>query len=484
MAPLTEGEPLHFLSIARLGAAYRARELDPVAVTRAYLERIASLEPRLQSHITVLADAALTEARASAERFGRGAPLGALDGVPIGLKDLYDTAGVRTTAASRMFVERVPDRDATIVRRLRDAGAVITGKHMLNEFASGRPELGDPQFPPPRNPWDIEMLSGGSSSGSSVAVAAGLCAGAFGSDTGGSIRLPASNCGVVGLKPTNGVVSLAGVIPLSWTLDVAGPIARTVEDVALLLQAVAGHDPADLESADVPVPDYTARLGAGVRGLRVGVPRRFIESYPDIDAEALKAYEDGLRVLRDLGASVQDVDVPQDEIAKAKPAFPAIMLVEALAFHGEMLRSSPQLYGRPFLARLREGEKISALDHALGHRARRRLTLAFDEVMRSQDLLALPTVPWPHRRVDDNTPVAADRAILTFVFNLTAQPAISVPCGFTRARMPLGFQLAARRFEEPLLLGAAAAFERAVGSDAWHPPLDEPAVTAGTRART
>ena len=465
---------VHYLSIAELGRAYRARELDPVSVTRAYLDRIAALEPRLRSHITVLADAALAEARASAERFGRGAPRGALDGVPIGLKALYDTAGVATTGASRQFVERIPDRDATLVRRLREAGAVITGKHMLNEFASGRPELDDPKFPPPRNPWDTEMLSGGSSSGSSVAVAAGLCAGAFGSDTGGSIRLPASNCGIVGLKPTNGVVSLAGVLPLSWTLDVAGPIARTVEDTALLMQAVAGYDPADLESADVPVPDYAARLGAGVRGVRVGVPRRFIESYPAIDAEALAAFEASLKVMRDLGATVEDVATPDDEIAKAKPAFPAIMLVEALAFHGDMLRSSPERYGRPFLARLREGEKISALDHALAHRARRRLTRAFDEVMRSHDLLALPTVPWPHRRVDDNTPVAADRAILTFVFNLTAQPAISVPSGFTRARMPLGFQLAARRFEEPLLLGAAAAFERAVGSAAWHPPLDEP----------
>jgi aspartyl-tRNA(Asn)/glutamyl-tRNA(Gln) amidotransferase subunit A len=469
---------VHHLSIAQLGSAYARGELTPVEVATAYLERIRDLDPVLQSHITVTADAALEAARASGARHARGAGLGPLDGVPLGLKDLYDTAGVKTTAASPLYAERVPVRDATVVRRLKEAGAVLLGKHTMNEFASGRPDLGDP-FPPPRNPWNVEMASGGSSSGSAVAVAAGLCAGAFGSDTGGSIRLPASNCGVVGLKPTNGRVSLAGVIPLSWSLDVAGPIARTVDDAAILLQAVAGQDSEDPGSAREPVPDYRARIDP--RTLRVGVPLRFVESYPGIDAEALASYHQSLAVLRSLGMNVETITMP-DLVAQAKTVFPLIMLVEALAYHQDDVRAQPDRYGRRFFARLQDGAAIGAVEHARALRDRTRIRIALEEVMRTVDVIATPTVPWPHRLLADTSPVAADRALLTFIFNLSGQPAISVPSGFTADGMPLGLQLAARSFEEPLLFAAAAAFEREVGSASWHPKIAAARAAAPARA--
>lgn len=463
-------DAIHYRSVALLGDAYRARTLSPAEVVAHTLERIDRLDRTLASHITVMRESAVADAKRSEERFARGAPLGPLDGIPIGLKDLYDTAGTRTTAASRVFRDRVPDRDATVVARLRNAGAVLVGKHVLNEFASARQRVGD-EIAPPSNPWDVTMASGGSSSGSAVAVAAGLCAGAFGSDTGGSIRLPASNCGVVGLKPTNGLVSTAGVIPLSWTLDVAGPLARSVEDAALLLQAVAGHDDADPRSADVEIPEYRSGLARDARTLRVGAPLALVEAYPDIDDEALAAYHAALEVLRRSGLAVRVVRL-SDEIAHAKSVFSLVMLPEALAYHREILRTRPDGYGPRFRARLLEGVPITATEYALGLRGRARIRGLLDEVMRSVDVLALPTVPWPHAARDDNAPVPADRAFLTFLFNLSGQPAISVPCGFTKAGLPLGLQLAARRFEEPTLFAAARTYEQAAGWWTRRPPLE------------
>src|SRR5215813_1582064 len=335
-----------YATIRDIGARFRRKTLSPVELTRALLERIERLEPTLHAFVTITADRALADAKAAETALARGDISSPLLGIPLGYKDIYATRGVVTTGGSALLADWVPGADSTCVARLQKAGAVMLGKLITHEFAFGIQFPGH-RFPAAKNPWDLERMPGGSSSGSGTALAAGMAFGALGSDTGGSIRGPASLCGIVGLKPTYGRCSRAGVLTLSWTLDHTGPMARTVEDCALLLQPLAGHDVADPASSRAPVEDYTAGLGRDIRGVRIGVPRNYF--FDDLDPEVERAFETALGTLRGLGADVRDLRIPT---LAAAPSFMLIMLSEAWAYHERDLRAHPELYGEVLRERL------------------------------------------------------------------------------------------------------------------------------------
>lgn len=454
------------LTLEELSPLLRERQLSPVEVTQAYLERINALNESLNAFITVMWDQALADAQRCEGEILRGDYRGPLHGIPIALKDLYDTAGVRTTAASKIYAERVPAEDATVVARLRAAGAVIIGKTNLHEFAYGV-TADSSHFGPMRNPWDLERVAGGSSGGSGAAVAAGLCVAATGSDTGGSIRIPAALCGIVGLKPTYGRVSGHGMLPLSWSLDHPGPMARTVYGVAAMLGAMAGYDPRDPASADVPVPDYTAGLGEGLAGLRIGLDPRW--ALTGIHPEVRAAFREALAVLKNLGAEIVEVSMPRLE--EGMEAALTILSAEATAIHEEFLRTRPEDYQPDVRARLEKGFAIRGIDYGRARRTgellRRDVALLFQEV----DLLATPmcgiTAPRIGQReasIDGETvSVMAPLTRYTRLFNLTGLPAISVPCGFSSEGLPMGLQLVGRAWDEATILRAAYAYEIATG---------------------
>jgi aspartyl-tRNA(Asn)/glutamyl-tRNA(Gln) amidotransferase subunit A len=458
---------LAYLSLAEAAALVADRQVSPVELTRAMLDRIAHLDSRLHAYLTVTADIALDQARAAEAAILREGPRSPLHGIPLAYKDLFATAGVPTTAASRLLAGWTPDTDAAAVARLHAAGAVMLGKLMMNEFAFGVPErgaFGEHAL----NPWDVACTPGGSSSGSGAAVAAGMCYGALGSDTGGSIRGPAALCAIAGLKPTYGRVSRAGVIPLSWSLDHAGPMARTVEDCALILRAIAGHDPADPASADEPVPDYRAALRSDLRGLRVGVPRHYF--YDDLHEEVGARVEAALPVLKTLGAEVVDVELPEAELA---PINSLILLCEAYAYHAADERERGDLYPPRLRARVQNGALFFAHEYINAMRARELVRRAFNRTLETVHVLVTPTVSHPADPMDElidatDTPV---RPMLTAPYNLTGLPALSVPCGFTSAGLPVGLQIAGRPFDEATVLATGHAYERAAGWYLRHPPL-------------
>jgi len=447
------------LGIAELGRRYRARELSPVDVAAAHLSRIESVDKRLSSYVTVTSDRAISDARAAEEALRRG-EAGPLTGIPIAYKDLYATRGIRTTGGSALLAEWVPDRDSTCVSRLQRAGMVMLGKLTTHEFAFGIQFPGH-RFPPARNPWNLDHIPGGSSSGSGAALAAGLTVGALGSDTGGSIRGPAAFCGIAGLKPTYGRVSRAGVLTLSWTLDHTGPMARTVEDCALMLQALAGHDPEDPASSREPVGDYTAGLGQGVRGLRVGVPREYF--FSDVTPEVAGAFESAMATLRSLGAEVRDVAIPSIWSA---PAFMVIMLSEAYAYHARHLRARPELYGEVLREKLLAGALLTADEYVQAQRLRARLREDVHRVLGEVDLLATPTAavtaPPFAAVLDPDFPFARSNMA---PFNMTGLPALALPCGFAPNGLPVSLQLAGRPFGEATVLRAGHAYEQATE---WH----------------
>ncbi len=450
--------PLHYLTIAEAGELMRGGELSPVELTRAFLERIDALDGELQCYITVLHDEAMAEARQAEAELLRGEYRGPMHGIPIALKDLYDTAGVATTASSRVMAGRVPAEDATVTARLRAAGAVLLGKLAMHEFALGGP---DPTngFPLARNPWNLEHIPGGSSSGSGAGIAAGLCMGTLGSCTGGSIRGPAAYCGIAGIKATYGRVSRYGVVPLSWTLDHCGPMTWTVRDSAIMLQAIAGHDPKDPTSSRAPVPDYVAALDGDVRGLRVGVPRHFFfADDPLIDRQTLAAVDKALGEMADMGAEVVDVSVPMLEHAGA--AQPVIMLAEAFAYHRNNLIGKPELFGEMVRARFRTGGLFSSADYVQAQRVRNGLKREFADVLRRVDVVVSPTMSNPAPRFDEMDAMTTSRVpSFTGPYNLTGMPAISVSCGFTAAGLPIGLQIAGKPFDEAGVLRAADAYE-------------------------
>ncbi len=421
----------------------------------------------MNAYITVTAERALADARRATEEFSAGKIRGPLHGIPVALKDLYETAGIRTTGGAKIHADFVPARDCAVARKLREAGSVLLGKLNTHEYAYGV-TTNNPHFGPTRNPWDLERIPGGSSGGSGAAIAAGLATATTGTDTGGSIRMPASVCGVVGLKPSYGRVSKAGVLPLSFLFDHAGPITRTVEDAALMLNAIAGYDPSDANSVRVPVEDYTAALGAGVRGLRIGVPRDYF--YGNLESEVAAAVERALGEFRQLGADVRDVEIPGVEAGVG--AVFGLVLAEAQAIHAESMRTRPADFG----ADVRELLSLPppdarALTQAL--RTRDSLTVAMRSVLESVDVLVTPTTSITAARIGQDTvrndgieqPVLSAMIRCTAPFNATHLPALSLPCGFTRAGLPVGLQIAGRPFDEVTVLRAGHAYEQATE---WH----------------
>jgi len=450
------------MTISELSRQVRRRELSPVDITRECLRRIENVNPHLNAFITVMADSALAAARAAEEEIARGQWRGPLHGIPIALKDLIDTAGVRTTSASALHKDRVPTEDAEVVRKLREAGAVIVGKNNLHEFAYGGSSLVS-HFGDVHNPWDVNRIAGGSSGGSAASVPAGMACAAIGTDTAGSIREPAALCGCVGLKPTYGRVSSRGVIPLSTSLDHVGPLAASVEDAAIVLQAIAGYDPGDITSAEVPVRDYVSVLKGGAKDLRVGVPRGYF--FDDLDPEVASAMEHAVMGIETLVAHIKEVrlEVPTDRTLPA---------AEAYAYHAGDVARNPELYRAETLQRIRTGEKVTAAEYMQRRReleiARRNIRDVFAEV----DLLVVPTTPMPaptiaELRTDPGALRPAELKLLrnTRPFNVWGLPAISVPCGFTQSGLPIGLQVAGPHWREDLVLRLAYAYEQAT---AWH----------------
>jgi aspartyl-tRNA(Asn)/glutamyl-tRNA(Gln) amidotransferase subunit A len=465
LIPFTAVSDVALLPLRAASALIHSRRASSVDLVHACLDRVARHDRDLGTFITLTSDSALDEAKRADADFANGVDRGPLHGIPIALKDLYDTAGVRTTAGSRIFADRVPDRDSAVVERLRSAGAVFLGKLNLHEWALGVTNQ-NPHFGPTCNPWDTSRIPGGSSGGSAAAVASGLCFMSPGSDTGGSIRIPASLCGIAGLKPTFGRVSLRGAIALSWTLDHAGPLTRTVGDLALALNAIAGHDPLDPSSSDVPTEDYASGIESGAKDVRIVVPTNYF--FDNVDPEVEAAVREAARVLSSLGANVTEMALPRAELLV--PTQRTILLTDAAAVHREHLRERAADIGADVLTRLRTGQTFTGMDYAQARRDRDELRREWFALLRDHDVILSPTtsIAAPPREGQDPVEVAKLLTANTAPFNLTGLPAISVPCGFTQAGLPIGLQLAAGPWREALLLRVASAYEHATQ---WHERL-------------
>lgn len=452
-------DEIFYATIRELGARYRRREISPVEVTQALLARIERLDPVLHAFVTLTADRALADARAAEEALARGDGR-ALLGIPVAHKDIYLTRGIRTTGGSALLADWIPEDDATCIRRWREAGTVLLGKLITHEFAFGIQFPGH-RFPPARNPWNLDHIPGGSSSGSGAALAAGFVGGATGSDTGGSIRGPAAFCGIVGLKPTYGRVSRAGVLALSWTLDHTGPMARTVEDCAYLLQAMAGHDPADPASSRAPVDDYLAPLARDIRGVRIGVPRAYF--FEGIDSEIERAFEEALETLRRLGAEVRDVQIPS---LHATHSFLLILMAEAFAYHERDIRQHPELYGDVLRERILTGALVTAAEYTQAQRIRAQICRETADVLRDVDVLVTPTALKPATpfTVAHDPELGFPKSNMP-PFNLTGLPTLALPCGFSSSGLPLSLQVSGRPFDEGTVLRVGHAYEQAT---TWH----------------
>lgn len=458
------------LTIERAAKAYRSGEFSPVDLVETYLARIERLNPALNAYITVTSDAARTAAEQATDELRRGIDRGPLHGIPIGYKDLFATAGVRTTAGSGIHAQRIPLHDAAVVTALARAGAIMLGKQNMHEFAFG---VVHPDYGPAKNPWNYAHASGGSSNGSTVAVAAGLCLAALGSDTGGSIRLPAAWCGVVGLKPTFGLVSRAGVDPLSQSLDHVGPLTRTSRDAALMLDAIAGHDPRDEGSARNARFDLAEVDAVDVASLRVGVPEHLLEGF---SSEVMQGFEAALGRMRRLGMQVERIRISGiDQLPATRKM---ITLSEASAYHARWIATRRSNYSSNFLARIAPGAEITAIDYLHAMRARAVSIAAYERLFRQVDLIAMPTTPTTAPVYEPSVagvsvaPGASfQRPIGTMeMFNVTGGPAISIVSGWSADGLPLSLQLGARRFADHLVLAAAAALENAGGQELALPP--------------
>ena len=449
------------LSIAGMGAALRSGEVTAEQLARDALTRVAARDPALHAFVLVTESRALDDARRADQELRAGRDRGPMHGIPYALKDIYDTSGIRTTCHSKLRIDHVPDQDSVVAAKLRDAGGVLLGKLATHEFAIGGPSF-DLPFPPARNPWNTEHITGGSSSGSGTAIAARMVRMAMGSDTGGSIRGPAAWCGLVGIKPTYGRVSRRGVFPLSWTLDHCGPLTRSVEDAAITLQVLAGHDPQDAASADVPVPDYRAGLDRGVGGLRIGVPRAFFAAAPAVTPEVLGAIDRTITLLRGAGASVEDVQLPDYALFAA--AGRVIMMPEAFAIHEADMQTRLMDYGEITANRFVLGAAVTAVDYINALRARRELTDAVNAVLGRYDALltasALATAPRFDAPVDS---LSSASPMQTIPFNVTGHPAMSVPVGLAPNGLPLSVQIVGRPFDEPMVFRIGRTVEQVTG---------------------
>ncbi len=452
-------------SLAGLSDALRSRELSPVEVAEALLARIEG--DGTNAFITVTPERAMEDAKRAEVEISSGGYRGPLHGVPVGIKDLVDTEGVRTTMASAFFEHHVPDRDAAVALRLREAGSVLLGKTNTHEFAYG-PTADRSFFGPTRNPHDPARISGGSSGGSGAAVATGLLYGAIGSDTGGSIRIPAALCGVVGMKPTFGRVGKSGVFPLSPTLDHVGPLTRTVRDNALLLSTLAGHDPEDPYSVDRPEEDFARDLDRGVRGTVVGIPTNFFFEHVDREVETL--VREAVEALRSLGAEIREVEVPN--VWETLHAQRLTLAAEAYAVHEERLGSEPERFDDHGLERLLQGEELRAYRYANAQQRKLWSRREFEEVLGDLDVILAPSVPIPatelgQRQVSiegHEEAVYSALTRLTGPTNMNGLPSLSVPCGTTASGLPAGLQLIGRPFDEATLYRFGHAYEGSSGS--------------------
>jgi aspartyl-tRNA(Asn)/glutamyl-tRNA(Gln) amidotransferase subunit A len=447
-----------FLSIAAASRQIASRKLSPLELTRHCLDRTRRLDPALHSFLLVTEERALSDARAAEARVMKGQARGLLDGIPIAHKDIFCTAGIRTTGHSRQLRDYVPAHDATVVRKLADAGTVLLGKLATYEFAFGGPSF-DLPWPPAANPWNTARVTSGSSSGTCVAIAAGLILGGSGSDTAGSVRSPAALCGIAGIKPTYGLCSRAGVLPLAFSMDHVGPLAWTAEDCALMLQVMAGPDAADPASSGRIAPDYIAGLHDGVRGLRIGVIRHFHESDYPVSEATLKGIESAIEVFRDLGAKVQDVQLPP--LADYSACGWLILLCEGFAVHEHWMQTSFEQYGEMLRDRMVLGGLISGADYIQAQRKRRSLTAATATAMGPIDILLTAAQPAEAPPMDAVSKYAIlERPSFTIPFNVTGQPAMSICSGFGADGLPVSIQLVGKPFAEATLLRAAHQYEQ------------------------
>ncbi len=459
----------HVPTIAEAARLIETKALSPVELTDMLLKRIHAVDAKLNSFLLVTEDLARKTAKKAEAEIMAGKRRGPLHGIPIGLKDIYDTKGIRTTAHSRVLEKRVPKEDSTVTAKFKKAGTVRLGKLATHEFAIGGPSFDTP-WPPARNPWDLDLSPGGSSSGSGAAIAAGLVLGATGSDTGGSIRSPSTFCAVAGMKPTYGLVSRWGILPLAFTLDHAGPMAWTVEDCAILLQAMAGHDKKDAASAKVKIPDYRAALRRDLKGVRVGFIRHWHDGEHPVEPEMARAAEAAAEVMRKLGAEISDVAMPK--LTEFAPAGRVIILSEAFAVHAKTLQSRYNDYGERFRSSVTPAALLSANDYVQAMRLRQQLIERTRAAMAGVDVMICAAAPGvPTKMVGFDTDAAYKRPSLTMPFNLTGLPVMTVCSGFTPAGLPLGVQVIGHSFGDATAMGVAHAYERATPWRAKRPSL-------------
>ncbi len=457
--------PIHYMTISELSESFRDRRLSPVEVARAMLERIDALDGRLKSYATLMADSAMAQAARAEREIGAGDYRGHLHGVPVAVKDLCFTAGVRTMGGAKVYADHAPEFDSTVVARLAAAGAVLLGKLNLTEGAMGGYNR---EFDIPINPWNADRWAGSSSSGSGAATAAGLCFGSLGSDTGGSIRFPSAACGIVGLKPTWGRVSRYGVMPLAESLDHVGPMTRSAADAAIMLNALAGYDPNDPTSLSDPAPDYLEGIDAGAEGVRIGVDERHITD--GVEPELSRAVLDAIDVLGSLGAQVVGIEMP--DVDGYLPAWPVLCSAEAVAAHREHYPHRRDEYGEFFRGWLDMGAAKSGADYAEANNMRAECNGLVREAFRDIDLMACPSTIGAAYPVTPDAlygPMDARRGTsfqrYTVPYNYNGAPTLSLPCGMNADGLPLSLQLVGKRLSEPLLLRVGHAYERATE---WH----------------
>ena len=453
------------LSASSLSRLIASREVSPVDATQAYLDRIDDLDFKFNSYLTVTREMAMDAAREAEREIAAGNHRGPMHGVPVAVKDQFLSAGVRSTGGSRILADYVPEEDATVIANLKQAGAVLLGKTNLTEFAiTGFSH----RYSTPRNPWDLNTYAGGSSSGSGAATGAYLCATSLGEDTGGSIRFPATWCGLVGLRPTWGLVSRYGVMRGVWSMDTVGPISRTVEDAAITLGAIAGHDPRDGHTSTAPVPDYRAALGQGIEGLRIGVVTEQMES-DLVDADVRNVVERAITVLGELGATVEEVSLPLSAIAG--PISGALLAVEPANNHAKWVHENIDDYGHDDRILLLTGSIMPARYYNKAQKVRELIRRQVLETLSSYDALVFPTAGRGAQPVEDDPAVTSKETssrlpfLFTRIFNLASCPAMSVPCGFDDRGMPVGLQIGGKPFSEETLFRIGHAYEQATD---WH----------------
>ena len=468
-------QEIPFLSATELAERIQSREVSPVEATEAYLDRIAEVDERLNSYITVCGEEALAAAREAEQEISAGNYRGPMHGIPVAVKDQLNTRGIRTTGGSSILADNVPDEDATAIARLKDAGSILLGKLNMSEFASG--DAFHHPYGRPRNPWDLDRNPGTSSSGSGAATAAFLCATSLGEDTGGSIRGPATFCGLVGIRPTWGRVSRYGMQAAAWSMDTAGPISRTVSDCAMTLEAIAGYDPNDPYTWNTPVPNYQANLSEDIRGLKVGVVKERV--YSDVvDGEVGESVIRAIARLGELGADIEEISLPLMVHSAAISSL--VIMVDAASLHRDGLAQRLDEYDYNNRIRLLAGSIVPAQAYQRALKARQALRQEILDALNRVDVLVMPTSSIPASLIPASAGISSKQEVLdgyagrrsfTSPFNLASVPALSVPCGFTSNNLPIGLQIAGRPFDEQTVLNAAYAYEQANDWYKMHPDI-------------